>query len=567
MKIGKIGRTFRWMRRLSEIAHVLVRYGFADLVDRSGLSRFLPARHRVLEGEAVSKEERTAARFRRALEELGPTFVKLGQMLATRPDVMPAEYIDELRALQESVEPLPFAVVIEQIEKVVSKPWKEVYEEIDAQPLAAGSIAQVHRCKLRSGERGVLKVQRPGIAAVFRADVEVLRKVAGLIEDHVEEARPYRPREVVEEFAHSLEREFDFLEEATVIETFRDFFADGESVKIPAVFWEATGGILITMEEVRGRSLSEFMAAEERPSKETAERVLRAFLRQYFEAGVFHADPHPGNIRILEDGRVGLIDFGSVGMLTTEMLTDLAVLMSAVSGNKQSLAVAVLEEILDPREGRFPEALKSDIARLIRRYRGLPAGRISPEELIKAIVDLARRYHLYLPVELVMLARSMTLLFGALKTLAPELNLVKETEPYAGKAVARVVGPGRLVETAQTAAYRSARLLGDLPRAGRAVVRRLEDGRFSLALRHEGVDNLTQELDRASNRLAFSVVVAAIIVASSLIIAAGIGPKWAFLTPLGLGNVSVLGLLGFLFAGVLGLGLAWAIFRSGKLWR
>jgi len=370
---------------------------------------------------------------------------------------------------------------------------------------------------------------------------------------------------MVEEFAASVAREMDFLHEATVIENFRKQL-EGEDVVLPEVVWNATSNSVLTMSEVSGESLANAMKEGRKPSRETLRKIIRIFLIQYFQSGLFHADPHPGNIRLCEDGRkIGLIDFGSVGMLSGRALTDISLLYVAVSENEPELATAVLEEVLADTTTPLPEGVERDLRWLLEYYRGLPAGEIRVERIFSEIVDVARKYHLWLPVEWVMLARSMTILFGLIREMDPGINVLEEVKPFTGQIAARVFSPKKAGRAAEVSGYRLMRLFADIPRVGRFALRRILAGRFSLDLRHEGVDGLVTELESASNRLSFSVVIAAVITGSSIVMASGVGPKWKMLDFAHLGDVSLLGLAGFVVAGMMGLALAWAIYRSGRL--
>jgi ubiquinone biosynthesis protein len=566
VEISKLTKTYKTMKRLTEIAGVLMRFGFTDLVDRMGLGALLPASKRLVGMEELSSKEKTAFRLRRVLEELGPSFVKFGQMLSSRPDILGPEFTEELRKLQENVAPLPYETIREALAKGIESPLTEFFASIDEQPLAAGSLAQVHRAKLKNGQKVVVKVRRPGAVELFENDLEVLRFVAGLLEKHIEEAKVFRPTGMVEEFASAIARELDFLHEATVIGNFHKHIDEMDDVVIPEVIWAGTSHSVLTMTEVGGESLAKMLASGRKPSGDVLKKIIRLFLKQYFEMGLFHADPHPGNIRVYVDcDKIGLIDFGSVGMLTGRSLTDISLLYVAVIDNEPELAVAVLEEVLTDSTEPIPESVERELRWLLEYYRGLPAGEVEVERMFSQIVEVARKHHLPLPVEWVMLARSMTMLFSLIREINPNLNVLEEVKPYTGKVAKHIFSPKRAGHAVEVSSYRLMRVIADLPRVGRFALRRLLSGKYTLDLRHEGIDGLVRELESASNRLSFSVVIAAVIMGSSILMSAGVGPTWNVLDVIGLGKVSILALLGFVTAGFMGLGLAWAIYRSGKL--
>ncbi|HET6982454.1 MAG TPA: AarF/UbiB family protein, partial [Myxococcaceae bacterium] len=317
------------LNRLRQIATIAARHGFADLLDRAGVFRLIGRREPV-EPAPDTRAASTARRFRRMLEDLGPTFVKLGQVLSTRADLLPSEFILELRLLQDSVAPIPLDAVRAQIEAGLGRSPEDAFASIEREPLAAASIAQVHRATTRGGEPVVVKVQRPGIQTQIGSDLQVLRSLARLLEAVVEETGIYSPVGIVEEFDRAIREELDFVHEAENVRAFQETHRERKGVRIPRVHDELSSGTVLTLEYFGGVRLLEAELSAERRA-ELARVVLDTAFRQLFEDGLFHADPHPGNFLLLPDGDIGLVDFGLVGRLTKQMREQLVILIVAVA--------------------------------------------------------------------------------------------------------------------------------------------------------------------------------------------------------------------------------------------
>ncbi|MHC4199687.1 MAG: ABC1 kinase family protein [Planctomycetota bacterium] len=554
----------RNLGRLREIAGVLARHGFADLVERMDLLRFVP----ILRRRARAGRKPFAERAADAMQELGPTFVKLGQQLSQRPDLLGDDFIRAFTRLQDKVKPFGEEEARAILEEALEAKTDERFGEFTTKPLASGSIGQVHEATLADGREVVVKVRRPGIEEKIKADLALLAQLAALAERHIPESRVYRPVQIVEEFARSLERELDFTAEASALSQFEQNFRDDPEVVVPEVIWSHTRAGVLTLTRIRGTPLSDMEAVRAAgvDRKKLARLIAQCFLTQFFETGIFHADPHPGNLVALEGDRLGLIDFGAVGHLSDDMSSELAAILFAISAGDVALVASVYEEIGVLDESATDRgAMLADFQEFFDRYYGLPADRLDMRSAFADGIGIARRHNARLPRELVMFARAFVSALSTVQRLDPDLRISEAVRPYVRRLVASRLSPGRLTRAGARTGYHIMSLLRHLPGDARSIVRKLREGKLRFEFRHEGLESFTTEIDRSSNRLSFSVVIGSIVIGSSYIMASNVGPSWSALDVLGLGRVPILGLVGFLVAGVMGLGLAWAIYRSGKL--
>jgi ubiquinone biosynthesis protein len=437
-------------------------------------------------------------------------------------------------------------------------PLAEAFAAVDEEPLAAASIAQVHRARLADGTRVVLKVQRPGIERTILQDVATLYMLAGLAERYIEEARTFDLLTIVDEFARTIRRELDFFLEASHTERFRKNAEGVEGIVVPAVFWELTTKRLLVLEEIEGDPIEgpEELRARGIDPARVARNGTRAFLKQVFEDGIFHGDLHGGNLLITPEGRLALLDFGAVGYLSEEIQESLGgVFLSLVSRDYAAMAegylrIGAVDETVDLR--RF----QRDLRELIEPYYGRPLKDLRLGDILRESAQIALRHRIRVPPDLVLLARSTVTIEGLGRLLNPDFLILDEAAPFARKLLLQRLDPRRQVRFA----LRSARDVRDfvraLPSQLTRIFQKVLEGKLAIDFVHQGYDKLTDEMDRSSNRIAFSLIISALIVGSALIVLAGKGPMlWDF---------PVFGVLGFLLAGVLGFGLAIAILKSGK---
>ncbi len=559
------------MSRLAPIVRVLARYGFGSLAYRLSLGSFVPARFRKKnppDGLSAPK------RLRMALEELGPTFIKLGQVLSTRADLLPDAYIDELRQLTEHVPPFDTAVARRIVEAELKRPIPELFLEFGEEPIASGSIGQVYNAVLLSGRQVVVKVKRPQIEKVILADLDLFEVAVPLL-DRIEELKPLRLPVILDEFRRSLLREMDFVSEGSFTSKIREDLADNPNVRVPEVIWELTTPDVLVMERLAGISLGrrQELAAMGIDRAAVARNLAECFLHQFFRTGLFHADPHPGNILITSDGRIGLVDFGMAGRLSTELRSYLATSFIALTRRDLDMITDVYMEIGALSEDTDIPRLKTDLQEALDKYYGIPLHCLDMQKAFSDAMRVARIHHVLLPRDFVLLGKSFVTMISMARELDPAFDLAAVAKPYALTILKDKFSPAAIGHDALSQLWNVGHSLRKLPRDLRSVMRRLLGGSLQFSLRWNQFDRFVQELDKATNRLAFSIIVSAIVLASSILLHAKIPPHMESVLPGRLGrlfaetmpDISVLGLAGFLVAGIFGLLLAIAIWRSGRL--
>lgn len=558
-------RSVRSLNRLRQIAQVLSRQGFGYVVARVNLTRYLPLwmiRRRKMSAEA--RPATIAQRIADVCTALGPTFVKFGQLLTTRPDVLPADILAELKKLQDDVPPFDGDAAMRLVEEELGRPIKECFASIDRAPIASGSIGQVHRARTLDGTEVVVKVQRPGIRETIATDMELLRWLAESLEHYVPELLIYRPRMLAEEIEQLLTRELDFVNEASATQRLQQCFAEAEGIHIPRVEWGLSTSRVLTLKVVPGRNLHAVLEDVEAGRLEinrraTARRLVDCFLRQVFEVGLFHADPHPGNIFIDPPSSLSLIDFGQVGTITDDLMTQIVVMVYAAVNREIDVVVDALADLSALGENTDRRLLGRSLQALLDKYYGQPMSRVDLGALLAEFTEVVRRHDVIIPRDALMLIKSTAMVSAATQRLDPDLNVLEPLSARLRQVIRQRLSPGRISRDAGVWGWHLLSLARQAPRQLREVLRKTAAGGWRLRLRHENIDRLTEELDRSSNRLAFSVVIAAIIVGSSIVVSAN--------TPLTVFDIKFqyFGIVGYLLAGLLGLGLSWAIFRSGRL--
>ncbi|MDY7108130.1 MAG: AarF/ABC1/UbiB kinase family protein [Planctomycetota bacterium] len=546
------GRTIRSTQRTRDILVILARYGFAGIIQELNLDRLL-LRSRKLVGAAEPDEEvtrqPTEVRLRRAMEELGPTFIKLGQVLSMRPDLVPPGWAEEFEQLQDEVPPVAFEGIQKRLEEEFGERQEELFDSIEEEPLAAASIAQVHRAVLRGGRPIVLKVLRPGIRDKIASDMDILRRIAEFAEAHFSNLG-YSPTEVVDQFSRELKTEIDLTHEARAADRLRRNFIDNEHVHFPEVFWEATTSSVLAMEEIRGTLLSK-MEPEELSEADRQEIVARgtdAVFRQCLEHGFFHADPHPGNIFILPGAEICFIDCGMVGHVDPETAGLLADLVHGVIEGDLNRVIDVTLTLggADPALAE-DRAFRADTWEYISRFEQSTFDKLDMGRLLQDFFDRIRRHRLRCPSDIVFLIKAITTIEGIGERLMPDFDIATHVEPYVQRLVRRRYGIGALRSRLQTSVLGYAQVIESLPRHVRSLLHNIRRNRVTVHLEHHGLHDLTQTIERASANVAHAVFVAALILGSSILVLADstTGEQ---------GVLSILAIIGFAVAIVLTVG-------------
>ena len=560
-RIGVIGRTYRHIQRYSEILGTLFKLGFGDLVISLKVEQYLDIGRQMVFRQKKEKIESLsrAVRIRMVLEELGPTFIKLGQMLSTRPDILPEEFLQELIKLQDEVPPFPFEEAKKCLEKDLGGPVGRFFTGIEEEPLAAASIGQVHRARLISGEEVVIKIQRPNIRRVVEVDLEILYHLAGLLERHVFGWDLHRPTEVVEEFGHNLERELDYRSEASNMERMSIQHRGDTRFCVPRVYRDVSGERLLTMDYVDGIPAGSFAELKEAgyDLAEIADLGGELIMQQTLVHGFFHADPHPGNLLVLPGPSICLLDLGMVGRLdfdTRERIVDL--ILAVVRQDPADLVDALLR-VTEWEEEPDRKALERETGEFIDDHFFRPLKDVELGRALQDLFSVAQSYRLRMPANLLFLIKALTATEGLGRQLDPDFDVVKKAAPFVRKAQFQRLNPRRVVGDAWAFGAELLDMLKVFPTEARTLGRMAKQGKLKIEIKLVGLEDMRAAQDRNSNRLAFAVVLAALVIGSSVVIQSGIPPTWH--------GIPIIGLAGYLVAGVMAFWLLISILRRGMM--
>jgi ubiquinone biosynthesis protein len=560
--VSGLRNTARELPRLREISMVFVRHGLGDLVRRAGVATLLEHAGHVLHWgkptEIAHLEVQQRARL--AFEQLGPTFVKLGQMLSTREDLLPPAWTTELARLHSDVAPVPFNDLLPQIEQALGRSPFEVFAHVEREPYAAASIAQIHRANLASGTPVILKIRRPGIEAKIDADLRLLDRLAHLIEREMPEARRYRPVQVVGQLRGSLERELDLAVEARNTERFARNFADNLNILVPRVYSEWTSSTMIVQEHIEGIRGNDLAAIDSAglDRKVLAARGVDAVLKMILVDGVFHADPHSGNVMYLPDNRIALIDFGMVGRLSPARRRQIIDLLAGLAGHDEE---AMLEVLLEWRGDEFvdEERLAADLGAFAFDYADVQLKDLKIGVLLHRVSAILREHSVVLPSDLTLLFKALITLEGLGHLYDPEFRLIDRVRPFIDRAIRERYQP---VETARRAQQTLSDLFGlvtSMPRDLARLVKDARHGRMRVDLDLKRLDRFGARLHSAMDRATVGIMTASLVVGSSIVMTVGEGPRL-----FGVSLLTYCGLIGYLVAFVNSLWIIFSIWRSTR---
>jgi len=540
--------------RLREIAGILIHYGLGDFVKQLGLGNITERAGNMLnrhQAEEIMHLE-PAVRVRLAIQDLGPTFVKLGQVLATRPDIFPPNWIAEFEKLQDKVPPDPFETLLPELEKSLGRSPFEVFKDLQTEAIAGASIAQVHLAKLQDGTPVVLKVRRPNIQARISADLRLLSHLGRLVESEMPEARRFQPGKIVAHFAKSLQRELDLAIEARNTERFASNFADDPNIVFAKVYWEYTSEQLMVMEYIDGipgNSLdSALLAGLE--LKKLGARGADAVLKMVLIDGFFHADPHPGNVFYLPGNRLAIIDCGMVGRISTERRDQIADLLAALVAKD----IEALRDILIVWAGDAPiddAKLAADVDELIFNYESAPLKHVRFSVLLNDLTTVMRENHLIVPPDLTMLFKALITLEGLGRQLDPDFQIVHHLTPFVKKVIVDRYMPQAIAKRGWRNVSSMLTLATDVPRDISRLLREARRGRLKIDLDLKRLDHFGHQLDQSTNRLTLGIITSALIIGSSIVMTVQ-------------GGTVLFGFLGFFLASLFGIWLIISIWRSGK---
>ena len=550
----------RDMGRLNTILGVLIRHGFGDSVRRLGLADSLERAGHVLRWENAAELARVEppVQWRLALEELGPTFVKLGQILAGRADLFGPEYIAEFEKLHSNVPPVPFEQLRAQLTEDLGGEPESLFAHFETEPLAAASIAQVHRARLHDGTEVVVKVRRPGIVDVIEADLRLLDRLAVLAETELPQMRPYRPRQLVREFSRSLRRELDLASECRNAERIGANLVALPWIVVPRVHWSFTRERVNVQDHIEGIPGDELerLDTEGLDRKTLARRGAQAVLKMIVEDGVFHADPHPGNVFYLDGDRIAFIDFGMVGRLTERRRDDLLqLLMGLIERQPQAVADVLLDWAGDEHHANLT-TLESEIESFVDQYHGMPLAQLSLGDMLADVTAILRDHRLSLPSDMALLIKTFITLEGMGRGLDPDFHMTDEALPILRQVVRARYRPAAVAGRVWQTLRRSLAVVEQLPHDAARLLRNARRGRVNVGIELAHLRRVGNQIDRAANRLAMSLIIAALIVGSSIVMTVQGGPT--------LFGLPAFGFLGFTSAFIGGLWLVRSIWRSSR---
>ncbi|WBX95422.1 ABC1 kinase family protein [Pseudoxanthomonas mexicana] len=554
--------TVRDLGRLQDIASVLIRWGFGDVVKRMGMAGVLEKAGRLLHWQAVEEGRLrmdVPTRLRCTLQDLGPTFVKLGQVLATRVDLLPPAWIDELGKLQNAVPALPWDAVLPQLREDLGAEPEAVFARVEHEPLAAASLAQAHRAWLADGSAVVLKIRRPGIRDTVEADLRLLKHLAVIVEKNLPELRRYHPQRIVQQFSASLRRELDFAAECRNAERIAHNFTGRDDIVIPRVYWQWTCerlNVQECLEGVPGRDLAavDAMGLDRVQLARTGAGLV---LKMVLEDGFFHADPHPGNIFYMPDGAIGVIDFGMVGRVTEQRRFQIVRLLHGLVVHDSAAVAEVLadwtEENNDIDEVRLQES--ADV--FVDQYRGVPLKDLRMGAMLGDVTAMLREHGLSLPADLALMIKAFLTLEGMGRQLDPDFDMASEARPYLERAMLERFAPDVLVRRGRRTLSGLVDLLRDMPRDVHRLLQSARRGKLQMHIEVDTLRAFGEQVDRAANRLTMGIITASLVIGSSIVmnsVGGGVSNRW----------LMALGVLGFVGAALCGVWILFSIWRSGR---
>ncbi len=558
MKISTIPHLYRNVRRWTEILSVLSKYGLADWISRLNID-LIKTQLKDREGEALALQT-PEKRIRLALTDLGPTFIKLGQLLSTRPDLIGVPLADELQQLRDDVPADPPATVRKLIESELGQPVDELFVEFEDTPIASASIGQVHRARLQSGEAVAVKVQHAGIEKVVREDLEVLAGLA-ILAERIPEFLHYRPRETVAEMARTLRRELDFGREERNLQQFAMYFEGDATIRIPLPFTELCTSRVLTMQWIEGVPLKhkEQLLTAGFDLEEIARRGANLYLRMIFAHGYYHADPHPGNLVLLPGNVIGLLDFGMVGRIEERLREDIEDMLLAIVQSDVSLLSSLIKRVGATPADLDETGFSTDVADFVGIYSSQALSKFDLTGALNDMTEMIRRYRITLPPQVAMLIKVLVTLEGTAHMLSPTFSLMEVMQPFHRKMLLRRMSPARHWRKLRRLRFEVEQLIEVLPRRIINILEQVQTGTFDVHLDHRG-------LEPSVNRLVLGMLASALFLGSALMLSRQVPPV-LFPTPtyFGLHNLSVLGVTGCFVAVLLGLRLLRAIGKSGHL--
>lgn len=558
-KLSKIGTAYRQFQRYREIAMILLRHGFDDLIVTFGLRHYLPLGKRRKKPMKEAAPTTRYQRLRLVVEELGPTFIKFGQLLGSRRDLLPAEFITELEKLQDEVPPFPAEEARGIVEEELGGSIDDIFKTFNAEPSASASIAQVHEAFTHDGQHLAVKIRRPNIRKTVETDISIMYSLAKFAQRMVEGAEVFEIERVVDQFARMIRKELDLSLEAANIQRFQRCFQNKDFIHVPKIYPQFSSHRMLTMEYITGVKITDLDRYEEHglSRQVVAERGAEFMLDQIFTHGFFHADPHPGNIRILPGNVLCLLDYGIMGTFSERNREELAKLvMGFTERDEHAVCKAMLELSITSSFIRTTE-LEADVGNFIEDHLYRPVGEINLGNVMGDLGSLMIHYDIHLPANFFLIIKCLSTSEGVGQQLIPEFDLQEYTKPFAHQIMREQIKPGKTLKDIYYTAMDTRALVRDLPGEIKNAFTMFREGNMRIKFQHTGLDDLRHTHDQMSNRIVFGLVLAALIIGSSVMVHSDIPPKWH--------EIPLIGLGGFIISGFMGFSLLYSIIRHGKM--
>ena len=560
--IGRVSKRYGHLMRYRQIIGIILKYGFENIIDAMKIGQYIESGLQLIpfvkpheKVEKLSKNQR----IRMALEELGPTFIKMGQVLSSRPDLIPLDLLNELARLQDHVPSFEFEHVKTIITSEFGKSHDQMFSSMEETPFASASIGQVHRAQTLNNDRVAVKIQRPGIRKTIEIDLEIMHHLASIMENNIEEVAFFNPVRIVEEFARTLEKELDYSIEASNMERMGELFKQDGTIHIPKVYAAESSERVLTMEYIKGIKADDINAIESAglDRKLITRRGADFIMKQVFEHGFFHADPHPGNIFVIEKNRICPVDYGMTGFLDKTTRETFVDLIHSIATKDFKFTARLLCDLAEYEIQPDLVRLEKDVSGFVSQHLSKPLKEIKTANMVNQFLELCAAHKLRIPPDFFLMIKAFISIEGVAKQLDPDFDMISHAIPYVTAAKYRKYSPSRVFNDVMGLARESFKLLQSLPGDAGEIIRLAKSGKLSFHIKIDGLEKMLNTQDQTSNRISFSIIIAALIIGSAMVINSDVPPM--------LFGVSVIGIAGFIAAAVLGIWLLVAIIQKGRL--
>ncbi len=543
-------KKWRKLKRSRQIIFVFFKYGVEHLIDRTKIGFSLKLKRKKISHPQAS----TAERFKLALEELGPTFIKFGQILSVRPDLLPPAYIKELEKLQDQALSLDVFSPKKIIEKELGDKQENLFLKFEETPLSTASLSQVHKAVLLNGEKVAIKVQRPNIKELINLDLDILENLIGVIKSRFHNNWNYHPKLMIDEFRRTISKELDFTFEGYNFEKFSKNFKDIDHIQTPKIYWKHSSKRVLTMELMKGKKIDQIKNQQTYNHKAIAENLANMFLKQILEDGFFHADPHPANILVNPPDKIIILDVGMVGHIDDYTATNGARLIHSIIDKNINESIRCLKNLGVVLDDINQAKLRQDLSELFERYIDIPLKHIEIRQANQDVLEVMVKHNLTFPPNLILMIKVLATIEANAKYLDPDFNMIIVAKPFVKKLLRQKMSAKELYKKGKSFLREGMELFEELPQNTMDILHKIQDGSLTINFEHKGLNNLTTEIDHLSNKTSFSLIIASLIVGSALVLQQEIPPI--------IYGYSAIGIIGYLLAAILGLGLVTSIVKT-----